>query len=1000
MKLAINENIIDKASSDIVSNNTGTFKNVDITPEQFAQHIKSGHAFCAQHKNGWRMAGNFTVSGILAVDVDHGLSVQDALDDDFVQNYASILYTTPSHTEEFQRFRIVFELEVPITDAKKMRDAQTGLIQRFGGDKACKDACHMFYGSTTSEPILFGKKLPEQQVDDLIARVEEANNSVWFSGDHIEKKNVRSTLTLEKDTKVKLESGAIMLLPDIPPHTRVYCPKHVDSKASAVTLRTTAGTPGIYCSTCIATYFLKTAWKPRHEYNFDYTWEHILKLPLVDNIWAEDETKVMALSEIFGGDIRVVNSRYLQYDETAVMKEGMYLTPDVIDDAASTHQPNPDAGRLRTAYRVNFIKSPKGTGKTEWLRYLVDSHKAKGISTLLIGHRRSLISSSAKRLGLVSYLGEGKSGNISKTEYNTPTPHYAVCVDSLTTRLDTEIQAQRYDVILIDEVEQVFSHLLADTMKDTRRHILQALKFYLNKAKSIYLLDADLSRTTVQIVDAMLKDEFSWQAIVNQWTPDSKTVNLYKSEHHLVGELLENLEQGKRCFVCANSKKKIEELMQGIASIFGDSKRFISITGDNSDYADQQNLIRNIKTGILKYDAIFVSPALGTGIDITFDHDEQLIDTVFGFFGTRINTHFDIDQQLARVRNPKRVCVWISAEECNFETDANVIKTELQSCSDNFDSIDEETGKRKYRSEPLYEAIYSSVTAMQRASKNKVLKNFRDLKKSNGWIIEDVEKDDKLALKGKGVLDSGKELRKQDRTDGILDADPIGPSSYTNLRNRKKSAKNWPVANEFKMRRYELEYFYREELTPEMLELDNEGKYKNCVKEFELIYLSVEKFRESAERDVDQLVGDQAKLAQRKALYLALFSAAGILTPDNQFDTTKEFECSDLTEFVKECRKRKVKIELLLNIPLRSDLKANAVQQLSTFLKNVGLSLTKLKPHTVNGKKLYTYTLDADALAKIQKVCNWRADEVRRMAWTETLEERDDDLEILKSNWD
>jgi hypothetical protein len=320
-----------------------------------------------------------------------------------------------------------------------------------------------------------------------------------------------------------------------------------------------------------------------------------------------------------------------------------------------------------------------------------------------------------------------------------------------------------------------------------------------------------------------------------------------------------------------------------------------------------------------------------------------------------------------------------------------VIKTELQSCSDNFDNIDEETGKRKYRSEPLYEAIYSSVTAMQRASKNKVLKNFRDLKQSNGWVIEDVEKDDKLALKGKGVLDSGKELRKQDRTEGILAAEPIGPHRYTKLRNHKKSAKAWPAANDYKMRRYELETFYCDELSSEMLELDNDGKYRKGVREFELIYLSAEKFPESAERDVDKLVGDQAKLAQRKALYLALFGAAGILTPDNQFDTTKEFECSDLTEFVKECRKRKVKIELLLNGKIRTNLNANAVQQLGDFLKDVGLKLTKVKSYTVNGKKLYTYTLDADALAKIQKVCNWRADEVRRMAWTETLEERDED---------
>ena len=41
--------------------------------------------------------------------------------------------------------------------------------------------------------------------------------------------------------------------------------------------------------------------------------------------------------------------------------------------------------------------------------------------------------------------------------------------------------------------------------------------------------------------------------------------------------------------------------------------------------------------------------AWGTGVDITFDNNAQLIDVVYGFFQARVNTHFDIDQQLSRV---------------------------------------------------------------------------------------------------------------------------------------------------------------------------------------------------------------------------------------------------------------------------------------------------------------------------------------------------------------
>lgn len=992
MLVAINENIINKASSAVLSENNGTYTNVDLTPEQFAEQIKLGYAFCAQHKNGWRKTDNFTVSGILAIDIDDGLSVQDALDDDYVQNYACIIYTTPSHTEEFPRFRIVFELVVPITDALKMRHALTGLINRFGGDGACTDACHMFYGSTISDPILMGKTLPEQQVDELVARAMEESKAFMYKGGKNVKTNIRSILTLEKNAEIKLESDELMKLADIPVRTRVYCPKHVDRKASAFTLRSTQGNPGIYCSTCETTYFLKTS-SAVHDYNFDYSWYRVLTFSpeeQQDAMYSEDESKVLCLNELRGGHIREVNSRYLKYDEPAITTEGKYLVPEIIESDARLHQPNPDVGNLRSSYRLTFVKSPKGTGKTDWLRDLVSAHKSKNVSILLVGHRRSLISTSAKRLGLVSYLEDPSDKASSRTKYNPVQQHYAICADSLANMVDTRIN--RYDLILIDEVEQVFSHLLADTMKEKRREILHTLRFYLNKAKAIYLLDADLNRTTVEIIDSMLTGEVQWQAIVNTWTPENKTVHLYQSKNHLVGELEASLKRGERCFVSSNSKKKIIGMNKALSEKFGENKKFCIITGDNSDTAEVQHLIKNIKTAILEYDAIFVSPAMGTGIDITFDMDGQLIDSVFGIFEARINTHFDIDQQLARVRNPKRVCVWISSEKFNYETDANAIEAELQSSDTehrSFIGIDDD-GNREYRRDELYESVFSNVIAMERASKNKLLENFCDLKHHNGWIIVDVEKDKALHIEGKGVLDSGKKIYAQELMDGILGAEPIGPNQYRHLRKRNKNILS--AADIFKMRRYELEAFYCDELSQEMVALDNDGKFRKCVREFQLLYLSDEELRKRAEFDKDGLTDDRDSSAQRKQLYLALFSAAGLMADENKFDISKVIEKGDLAEFIQECQSKKVVIERVLEVQVRKDIRFNPTQQLGMILKNLGLNISRVSYRVIDGSKLYSYRLDAEGLASLQAVHDWRADDNRRNSWTKKLEERDDDF--------
>lgn len=987
MKIATNRFIIDKATSAVLAANNGTFVNIDLTAVQLAQRIQSGHAFCAQHKDMWRKQTNFIAAGFLAVDIDHGLSVQNALDDDFVQRYACILYTTASHTEDFPRFRIVFELEVAITDPVKMKNAFTGLIQRFGGDAACKDSCHMFYGSTASTPVIIGKILPDQQVDELVTRVNETRLAVSSMACDQKRTSTRSIVVLPVDTEVKVESGVSYKLADVPPDTRIFCPRHSDSKASAFTLRSTRGNPGLYCSKCITTYFLDNgnggSGRDENLYDFDYSWKKILKLTMdeyEENLTDEGQ---LPLNVIRGGTIRAVSNRYLPY-----------IRPELADgsdeDLLGCHK----KGSAITPYRVNFIKSPKGSGKTKWLELLVEDCKSENMSILLIGHRRSLISASAKRLGLTCYLCESSDSEelSSKTMYNPATKHYAICVDSLMTRLDTAVH--RYDLILIDESEQVFSHLLAETMKKNRREILHTMKHFLNKSKAVYLLDADLGRTTIEIIDAMLDDAGDYQAIVNKWTPPNNTVHLYKGKNHLIGELFASLRRGERCFVCANSKKRIIELHSEIGQQFGDAKRLLMVTSENAQNPEIQKIIQNIKTCALEYDAIFVSPALGTGIDITFDDDSQLIDSVFGIFEARVNTHFDIDQQLARVRNPKKTYVYISSEQFSFESDSNAIRAELvASTADHsvFLGINPD-GTKKYLRDDLYETIFGSVTAMQRASKNQLLKNFRELKAANGWTVVDVENDADIACEGKKAADAGKERINKLADDGILGAKQIDSDLYEAYK-RKNDAGHITPDEQFAMRRYELESFYRENVTPELLKMHDAGKFRECVRMYETLYLSADDLRNKEWFEDRKLADDRRIQSQQQKLFVSLFSAAGILGADRKFDASKEIQKPDLDGFSNECLRSKLEIERLLDIPVRKNVSTNPTQQLSALLKIIGLSLKKTSTKSAGGDKLYIYTLDAEKLALIQRTVDRRADKGLSDAWTS--KRRDSEVNLL-----
>jgi len=78
---------------------------------------------------------------------------------------------------------------------------------------------------------------------------------------------VHSRVCLDADLVVKDTSGQLCRFVDMPAGVSIHCPQHIDHRASAFTLRSKNGTPGIHCTACSATFYLT------HEgpyYDFDY----------------------------------------------------------------------------------------------------------------------------------------------------------------------------------------------------------------------------------------------------------------------------------------------------------------------------------------------------------------------------------------------------------------------------------------------------------------------------------------------------------------------------------------------------------------------------------------------------------------------------------------------------------------------------------------------------------------------------------------------------------
>lgn len=154
----------------------GSFENLSIEPYDLARHIYDGHPFTTWHANNWRTSANYVCGQHLGLDFDAGdqtSTLPALLDNPFIHRHANILYTTPSHTPEAPRARVVFLLDTPIMQATNYALAAASLLWLFGtADRQCKDPVRFFYGSLRCDMEMFDNVLSLATVKHIIAQYQ------------------------------------------------------------------------------------------------------------------------------------------------------------------------------------------------------------------------------------------------------------------------------------------------------------------------------------------------------------------------------------------------------------------------------------------------------------------------------------------------------------------------------------------------------------------------------------------------------------------------------------------------------------------------------------------------------------------------------------------------------------------------------------------------------------------------------------------------------------
>ena len=121
-----------------------------MSPYALAANVYRGWAFCPVY-NGTRKQVNFSEAWHIAFDCDES-ALADVRALPWVDDFSSFGYTTPSHTDDAPRCRVVFVFDQPITDGDHYRQLYFALAWRFQvdgieTDPSCKDLLRVYFGS-------------------------------------------------------------------------------------------------------------------------------------------------------------------------------------------------------------------------------------------------------------------------------------------------------------------------------------------------------------------------------------------------------------------------------------------------------------------------------------------------------------------------------------------------------------------------------------------------------------------------------------------------------------------------------------------------------------------------------------------------------------------------------------------------------------------------------------------------------------------------------------
>ena len=656
------------------------------------------------------------------------------------------------------------------------------------------------------------------------------------------------------------------------------------------------------------------------------------------------------------------------------------------------------------------LLSVKGTGKTEVIKPVIkDVHNSDG-AVIVLNHRNQLGEDVANRWG-IWHINQIKND----IEASREASHYGfvACFESLHPNSQIRFKAEHWvnaKLVVLDEVEQsIFALLNSSTCDEHRVAILRELRTLLRgviaNGGKIVISDADLSDITINLIREIIGLDISYCIVQNHWRPGkdkSWKIYDYKSEDALLGSLESAIRNGEKVFVFTASQKaksrwSTKNLESYMRKKFPDLK-IIRIDGESiiDENHPAFGCMGNLNVFLKDYQIVICSPSIETGVSLEmskyYEEKEFHFNSVWAM-GSGIQSVNGFLQVLARVREnvPRHIYVTefglpgafvgsggIKASHIKFSEKKKfkVLMQQLRAADKDWEpDLNEDEDEDESRDLNIFYRCWEKMGARHNLGMMMYKQFILEYLRMEGHTVINAD-----AVPSKDIQEFMKFLCEYNYYKERCGISEIEGFSSEDEYKKSKDSKIKTQDNLWRERKWEIEKRYLTDTTPELIEKDDLGWYK----QLQLHYYCTTGKEFLVDRDKELINSLLAKgngtlwipTANQKSLigHLALLEASGIAQLIRSYSLGHEFynthfDLVRISEFLEKVGQNDIKDLTGVKVPMtrhtkHGEVRTTPIQRIQPLVNQFGVRLQYTGRRTKNDERERLYCLHLDLLVE------------------------------------